>query len=153
MYLEEKRKNVKQYEGKKLIIYLHQMNQNLNINIQSIDMVGEFVNTETIRCEFIPYQHTLELKSFGFDINCFGYYSTNLLTNEVKLFIDNRKGFSSFEKTTPAPTFSQAINFLYICSNKQIDIELKASDTYKERLRKIDQGCEDLWNLQNSKSN
>ena len=52
-----------------------------------------------------------------------------------------------------APTFSQAINFLYICSNKQIDIELKSSDTYEERIRKIEKGCKDLWNLQNNKSN
>lgn len=63
--------------------------------------------------DFVPYKESLELKELlGFDEPCFGYYLTNLLTNnEVKLFIDNRTGFSSFEKTTPAPTFSQAFRF------------------------------------------
>ena len=61
--------------------------------------------------EFIPYEQAVELKELGFDEPCLGYYLTNLLTNEVKLFIDNRTGFSSFEKTTPAPTFSQAFRF------------------------------------------
>lgn len=61
--------------------------------------------------EFIPYEQALALKELGFDEPCLGYYLTNLLTNEVKLFIDNRTGFSSFEKTTPAPTFSQAFKW------------------------------------------
>jgi hypothetical protein len=61
--------------------------------------------------EFVLYSEALELKALGFDEPCFGYYSTNLLANEVKLFIDDRKGFSSFEKTTPAPTFSQAFRW------------------------------------------
>lgn len=64
----------------------------------------------------------------------------------------DEEGEESYERWT-APTFSQAVNFLYICSNKQIDIELKASDTYEERIRKITKGCEDLRNLQNNKSN
>jgi predicted Zn-dependent peptidase len=61
--------------------------------------------------EFIPYEQALALKEIGFDEPCFGYYLTNLLTNKVKLFIDDRKGFSSFEKTTPAPIFSQVFRF------------------------------------------
>jgi len=61
--------------------------------------------------EFVPYEQALTLKELGFDEPCLGYYLTNLLTNEVKLFIDNRTGLSSFEKTTPAPTFSQVFRW------------------------------------------
>ena len=100
--------------------------------------------------DFIPYDRALRMKALGFDEPCFGYYV--LETNgDYKLY--DKCEVKTYFTYILAPTFSQAINFLYICSNKQIDIELKASDTYEERLRKIDQGCEDLWNLQNSKSN
>lgn len=102
--------------------------------------------------EFVPYQEALELKELGFDEPCFGWYQSCRLKIETHpLNLSNQtymKGEDCF-----APTFSQAINFLYICSNKQINIELKASDTYEERVRKVVQGCEDLRNLQNSKSN
>lgn len=114
--------------------------------------------------EFCTYSQALRLKVLGFDESCFGLYEGGKIgyswatSNSIVTPIDCRCN-SKFviniltEDCCTAPTFSQAINFLYICSNKQIDIELKASDTYEERLRKIDQGCEDLWNLQNSKSN
>jgi hypothetical protein len=91
--------------------------------------------------EFVPYELAVKLKELGFDEPCFGYYDEggNLYTEMVEVL--------------KAPLYQQAINFLYICSNKQIDIELKGSDTYEERIRKIEQGCKDLWNLQNNKSN
>jgi len=103
-----------------------------------------------IEKEFIPYEQALALKALGFDEPCFGYY----VIDDKQLIIEKWMQHPNQSTwTINAPTFSQAINFLYICSNKQIDIELKASDTYEERFRKVDQGCEDLWNLQNSKSN
>ena len=103
--------------------------------------------------EFVPYKLAVKLKSLGFDEECFGFYNPTV-TEKVIMNNDSYGGYGlSYEHIVVAPTFSQAINFLYIYSNKQIDIELKASETYEERLRKIDQGCEDLWNLQNSKSN
>ena len=129
---------------------------------------------EELEKEFIPYDRALKMKALGFDEPCLGYYAKyNDDTRPPRLSFNLPKHLKSnshlkYLETLPsgeglfigineggcaAPTFSQAINFLYICSNKQIDIELKASDTYEERLRKIDQGCEDLWNLQNSKSN
>ena len=102
--------------------------------------------------EFINYNQALKLKALGCDEPCFkckviGQEYFDYTPSDYDDFPEQK------EKEVLIPTFSQAINFLYICSNKQIDIELKASDTYEERLRKIDQGCEDLWNLQNSKSN
>lgn len=103
--------------------------------------------------EFCTYNQALRLKALGFDEPCFGLWNINNGKHQVDV-IGTCKYSKNFKyREVLAPTFSQAINFLYICSNKQIDIELKASDTYEERLRKIDQGCEDLWNLQNSKSN
>jgi hypothetical protein len=100
--------------------------------------------------EFIPYTIAVRLKALGFDEPCFSFYMGGFEElGRIKYVNPNNVDGTN----VLAPTFSQAINFLYICSNKQIDIELKASDTYEERLRKIDQGCEDLWNLQNSKSN
>lgn len=113
--------------------------------------------------EFIPYTLALELKELGFDEPCFNTYnldkkvSRNPSHNMEDLPIEGQPYYWQNSKIhvscITAPTFSQAINFLYICSNKQIDIELKASDTYEERLRKITKGCEDLRNLQNNKSN
>lgn len=97
--------------------------------------------------EFIPYIQALALKELGFDEPCFGYYS------EKDFFIDLPSNIQYYTESIIAPTYSQAINFLYICSNKQIDIELKGSDTHEERIRKIEKGCKDLWNLQNNKSN
>lgn len=99
---------------------------------------------------FIPDYQALTLKELGFDEPCLGYWNIDPYLpkptfNLVKPF--------EHEWCLPAPLYQQAINFLYICSNKQINIELKGSDTYEERIRKIEQGCKDLWNLQNNKSN
>ncbi len=107
--------------------------------------------------EFVPYEPSLALKELGFDEPCFGTYLSSFQSNwkvyELILemgmneeFEDNRNVYL-LEGACSAPTFSQAINFLYIYSNKQIDIELKASDNYEERVRKINQGCKDLRNL------
>tara|TARA_R110000868_G_scaffold351170_1_gene612463 strand:+ start:221 stop:550 length:330 start_codon:yes stop_codon:yes gene_type:complete len=104
--------------------------------------------------EFVPYQQSLDMKELGFDGECFGYYNGqgNYIREEGKLNSNcSKPGMNS--RYCTAPTFSQAINFLYICSNKKIDIELKGSDTHEERVKKIEQGCKDLWNLQNNKSN
>ncbi len=90
--------------------------------------------------EFVPYSIALELKQLGFDEPCF------------KVIEGGPTDIFPY-KELHVPIYQQAINFLYICSNKQIDIELKGSDTYEERIRKIEQGCKDLWNLQNNKSN
>lgn len=109
---------------------------------------------------FVPYKESLELQKLGFDEPCLAVYN-----NPEFMWARQLKGWEDHELDNvtnsiyaeggfvTAPTYSQAINFLYICSNKQIDIELKASDTYEERVRKVAQGCEDLRNLQNSKSN
>jgi hypothetical protein len=96
--------------------------------------------------EFVPHQIALDMKSIGFDEPCLAYFEKDGLTYGMLNEIGKKRYLI-------APTFSQAINFLYICSNKQINIELKGSDTYEERIRKIEQGCKDLWNLQNNKSN
>lgn len=102
--------------------------------------------------DFVPYDEALELKELGFNELCFGYYEHQ--TKELDTISSEVcERLCKHNTHIKAPTFSQAINFLYICSNKQIDIELKASDTYEERLRKVDKGCEDLRNLQNSKPN
>jgi hypothetical protein len=98
--------------------------------------------------EFIPWNEALALKELGFDEPCFGYFYT-----EDKFFETKIKNSELEEDCSiSAPLYQQAINFLYICSNKQIDIQLKGSDTHEERIRKIEQGCKDLWNLQNNKS-
>ncbi len=100
--------------------------------------------------EFVTYNQSLSLKELGFDEPCFGTWDRpdKLWTgNPVNGILDIP------EDIILAPLYQQAINFLYIYSNKQIDIELKGSDTYEERVRKINQGCEDLRNLQNNKSN
>lgn len=97
--------------------------------------------------EFVPYEPSLALKELGFDEPCFGLWNLNNGKHEVDI-IGVCKYSKEFKyREALAPTFSQAINFLYIYSNKQIDIELKASDNYEERVRKINQGCKDLRNL------
>lgn len=116
--------------------------------------------------EFVPYQESIELKELGFNEPCFSYYELDGMLSETPKesgddikypgdckFDKHQNEYLNEDEACSAPTFSQAINFLYICSNKQIDIELKASDTYEERIRKITKGCEDLRNLQNNKSN
>ena len=112
--------------------------------------------------EFVPYPEAFELKQLGFDEPCFGKFLSSFQSNwkdyqlilELGMnetFEDNRNTYL-LEKACSAPTFSQAIDFLYIYSNKQIDIQIKGSDSYEERNRKIRQGCKDLRHLQNSKS-
>ena len=100
--------------------------------------------------EFVPYTLALDLKELGFDEECFAYY--NLKEEITFKSCHNRVPIILSGKKCGIPLYQQAINFLYICSNKQIDIELKGSDTHEERIRKIEQGCKDLWNLQNNKS-
>jgi hypothetical protein len=115
--------------------------------------------------EFIPYEQALALKELGFDEPCFVFWTNTpkYKGDNIQLCVtDGSHGYSpnsiSFkqdflrEGEVLAPLYQQAINFLYICSNKQIDIELKGSDTHEERITKIEQGCKDLWNIQNNKS-
>ena len=109
--------------------------------------------------EFIPYEQALALKELGFNEPCFGRYyykesypMLNPNSGETELVFEFGQYIKQTEITILAPLYQQAINFLYICSNKQINIELKGSDTHEERIRKIEQGCKDLWNLQNNKS-
>jgi hypothetical protein len=110
-----------------------------------------------IESNFVPYQIALDMKSIGFDEPCFAkYYQQDGSDGFIQI------GESEIEEAESAgnditfecdaPLYQQIINFLYIYSDKQIDIELKGSDTYEERIRKIEQGCKDLWNLQNNKS-
>jgi hypothetical protein len=118
--------------------------------------------------DFVPYKLALELKQLGFDEECFAIWSgideqnfsitdtTRLYSSEFRINGTQSSKFyvNDFNSLrVAAPTYSQAINFLYICSNKKINIELKASDSYEERVRKINKGCEDLRNLQNNKPN
>ena len=99
--------------------------------------------------EFIPYEQALALKELGFDELCFGWYNQR----QTFLWFEQDNFWHDMDEAECiAPLYQQAINFLYICSDKQIDIELKGSDTHEERIRKIEQGCKDLWNLQNNKS-
>jgi hypothetical protein len=118
--------------------------------------------------DFVPYEQALELKELGFDEECFKFFDLN---NELEIFETNMFDEDKINSKLPnindflyhdelpefyfctAPLYQQAINFLYICSNKRIDIELKGSDTHEERIRKIEQGIQDLRNLQNNKSN
>jgi hypothetical protein len=97
--------------------------------------------------DFVPYQPSFDMKELGFDEPCFGLYAPPSKT----VFL-HHYGLLTAKEQVLAPLYQQAINFLYICSNKQIDIELKGGDTHEERIRKIEQGCKDLWNLQNNKS-
>ena len=110
--------------------------------------------------EFVLYPEALELKELGFDEPCFGYYYHENSFTKCRPQIYYSDTFTECNPheeipldSCKSPLYQQAINFLYICSNKQINIELKGSDTYEERVRKINQGCEDLRNLQNNKSN
>ncbi len=107
--------------------------------------------------EFCTYEQALALKELGFEspYPIGGFQGGKVFYYENgELYYDGRPMYSSDAHSGQllAPLYQQAINFLYICSNKQIDIELKGSDTHEERIRKIDQGCKDLWNLQNNKS-
>ena len=101
--------------------------------------------------EFVSYTQALALKELGFDEESFGHYRT--YGKNLFYATPIARNLPARYRVINAPLYQQAINFLYICSNKQIDIELKGSDTYEERVRKINQGCEDLRNLQNNKSN
>jgi hypothetical protein len=104
--------------------------------------------------EFVPYNLSLRMKQLGFDEPCLAWYQDDTLRVDVNAnqSIKFHEYLGRFKGCFLAPLYQQAINFLYICSNKQIDIELKGSDTHEERIRKIEQGCKDLWNLQNNKS-
>jgi hypothetical protein len=110
----------------------------------------EEVKKQGMESLFVPYEIALALKELGFDEKCLGYYeyTKNFLITDSVFYTNSELQ----NEGVTAPLYQQAINFLYICSNKQIDIELKGSDTHEERIRKIEQGCKDLWNLQNNKS-
>jgi hypothetical protein len=118
--------------------------------------------------EFVSYEIALKLKELGFDEPSLGRFYTKpkckmfgideeeryypIKNTPKKLYILGEHFVLNDDNVITAPLYQQVINFLYICSNKQIDIELKGSDTYEERITKIEQGCKDLWNLQNNKS-
>jgi hypothetical protein len=63
--------------------------------------------------EFIPYEHSLEMKSIEFDELCFGWYHDNTLEFDVKSneTIELHKLLGRFKNCCLAPTFSQSFRW------------------------------------------
>lgn len=63
--------------------------------------------------EFIPYEHSLEMKSIEFDEPCFGWYHDNTLEFDVKAneTIELHKLLGRFKNCCLAPTFPQSFRW------------------------------------------
>ena len=100
---------------------------------------------------FVPYKIALELKKLGFGESCFGYYTVDEVLNfdSLKMFkgSDLITLTSQSDWTTLAPLWQQAARFLYINSNKQINITINGEDNYKRLCEKFKKAIEDFRNL------
>jgi hypothetical protein len=76
---------------------------------------------ENLQKEFVPYELALRMKQLGFDEPCLAIYDNITDENDKddsdRFFYIRTEGWYKdvLAKVTPAPIFSQAINFLYIC--------------------------------------
>ena len=96
--------------------------------------------------EFLSYDLALKLKELGFDEECFGYYNNNRLgvyQNEDYYLSSDSPPDNRIE----APLWQQVARFLYISSNKQINIIINGKDNYKELCEKFKKAIEDFRNL------
>lgn len=106
--------------------------------------------------QFVHYELALKLKELGFDEDCLGYYGDPLMGKQERFslrldWIPESYPFKD-ELHCLAPLWQQAGNFLYICSNKKINISINGNDTYKELCEKFEKAISDFRDLQNNKS-
>ena len=103
-------------------------------------------NHSYINNQFIPYKLALKLKELGFDEECFKVY------DELGFIQDEKKMDELNLIKLNAPLWQQAGNFLYICSNKKINVSINGSDTYEELCEKFEKAISNFRDLQNNKS-
>ena len=104
----------------------------------------EEVKKQGMESLFCPYELALELKELGFNEECFGWYSPVL--NGLLIYC-NSTNDGTEEKYCTAPLWQQAARFLYINSNKQINITINGEDNYKRLCEKFKKAIEDFRNL------
>lgn len=102
--------------------------------------------------QFVPYELSVKLKELGFDESCFarfrkGQFQLNTLGKAIE---HNSQQIVSGDVS--APLWQQVGSFLYICSNKKIDISINGSDTYEELCEKFEKAISKFRDLQNNKS-
>ena len=121
----------------------------------------EEVKKQGMESLFCPYELALELKELGFNEPCFaiwsGFDENNFsVTDTVRLFsskfsIDGTQSNTLYINPTDnrvsAPLWQQAARFLYINSNKQINITINGEDNYKRLCEKFKKAIEDFRNL------
>ena len=121
----------------------------------------EEVKKQGMESLFCPYELALELKELGFNEPCFaiwsGFDENNFsVTDTVRLFsskfsIDGTQSNTLYINPTDnrvsAPLWQQSARFLYINSNKQINITINGEDNYKRLCEKFKKAIEDFRNL------
>ena len=104
-------------------------------------------NHSDISKNFIPYDLALELKDLGFNEECFAWYN---MSQDSLCFFGNdccADMYAGEELRPEAPLWQQAARFLYINSNKQINITINGEDNYKRLCEKFKKAIEDFRNL------
>ncbi len=114
----------------------------------------EEVKKQGMESLFCPYDLALELKELGFNQPCFAFYGlsrddykTIRLSIFQNLKTDYLPDIHHLDVTCDAPLYQQAARFLYINSNKQINITINGEDNYKRLCEKFKKAIEDFRNL------
>lgn len=101
--------------------------------------------------QFVPYDLALKLKELGFDEDCLATIHSK--TKKIIPIYGVYKESPRYEDFwIKAPLWQQAGNFLYICSNKKINVSINGSDTYEELCEKFEKAISNFRDLQNNKS-
>lgn len=98
--------------------------------------------------QFVPYELALKLKELGFDERCLaGYYNDGKSLWFFRFHKNSEREPTVAERFATAPLWQQVSLFLYISSNKQINIIINGKDNYKELCEKFKKAIEDFRNL------
>ena len=116
----------------------------------------EEVKKQGMESLFCPYDLALELKELGFDEKCIGlwqskynsvpYLNINSVEN-IDTLLSGKIHNEDVNYIVKSPLWQQAARFLYINSNKQINITINGEDNYKRLCEKFKKAIEDFRNL------
>ena len=114
-------------------------------------VVKEYIKKYIMKQQFVPYELALNLKELGFNGPCFCIYNREkvLRFNNLNNPSDTNKSVKLTKNNGkyPAPLWQQAAQFLYINSNKQINITINGEDNYERLCEKFEKAIEDFRNL------
>jgi hypothetical protein len=97
-----------------------------------------------------PYEYANCCRNVTGDKSCYNYDFLSVTNSQLDKYgafgAKDEEGNESYERWT-APIYDQAFKFIYLQSNKKIDIQTNGSDSYEEKCIKLKNGIDQLRDL------